>query len=142
VLRAGDVVVVRTGQAGVAAVVPTELHGANCIDLLIIRPNTIDPHYLVRVLNSDWTQKHIGKHSVGTIQSHFNLSALGDLPLPLPDLETQQSLVQELAGIAGKLDDTIERIKTQVRLLEEHRQALITAAVTGELEVTGRHEGK
>jgi type I restriction enzyme S subunit len=37
-LSAGDVVVVRTGQAGTAAVVPAELDGSNCIDLLIIRP--------------------------------------------------------------------------------------------------------
>ena len=33
----GDVVVVRTGQAGTAAVVPEKLDGANCIDLLIVR---------------------------------------------------------------------------------------------------------
>src|SRR5690606_26264127 len=37
-LRSGDVVVVRTGQAGSAAVVPPALDGANCIDLIIVRP--------------------------------------------------------------------------------------------------------
>ena len=34
---AGDVVIVRTGRAGVAVVVPPELDKANCIDLLIVR---------------------------------------------------------------------------------------------------------
>jgi type I restriction enzyme S subunit len=37
-LRSGDVVVVRTGQTGVAAVVPESLDGCNCIDLVIVRP--------------------------------------------------------------------------------------------------------
>lgn len=37
-LHAGDVVVVRTGQAGSAAVVPDWAAGANCVDLLILRP--------------------------------------------------------------------------------------------------------
>ena len=36
-IREGDVLIVRTGQAGAAAVVPADLDGANCIDLLIIR---------------------------------------------------------------------------------------------------------
>jgi type I restriction enzyme, S subunit len=33
----GDIVVVRTGQPGVAAVVDDRFHGANCIDLIIVR---------------------------------------------------------------------------------------------------------
>src|SRR5262249_55440645 len=37
VLRAGDAVVVRTGQAGAACVVPDSLDYCNCIDLVIVR---------------------------------------------------------------------------------------------------------
>jgi type I restriction enzyme, S subunit len=36
-LYAGDIVAVRTGQPGTAAVIPPELDGINCIDLIIIR---------------------------------------------------------------------------------------------------------
>ena len=50
------------GQAGAAAVVPAELDGANCIDLLIIRRSRkLRPRFLEYVLNSDWTAKHIGE---------------------------------------------------------------------------------
>ncbi|MEZ5246310.1 MAG: restriction endonuclease subunit S [Acidimicrobiales bacterium] len=79
-LAAGDVVVVRTGQAGAAAVVPQDLDGANCIDVLIIRPGRkVDPEFLQFVLNSDWTKKHIAEHSVGSIQAHFNVGSMKGL---------------------------------------------------------------
>ena len=137
-LRAGDVIVVRTGQAGAAAVVTPEFDGANCIDLLIIKPGRLNSDYLTFVLNSDWTQKHIRQHSVGTIQAHFNVGTMAELPLPVPPREVQQAIVHRLSQRAGIIDELYRRLNRQIDLLKEHRQALITAAVTGELEVSGR----
>lgn len=137
-LRVGDVVVVRTGQAGAAAVVTPEFDGANCIDLIIIKPGRLNPDYLTFVLNSDWTQKHIRQHSVGTIQAHFNISTMAELPLPVPPVRVQEEIVHRLCQRTGALDEVHRRLNCQIDLLQEHRQALITAAVTGELEVSGR----
>ena len=45
ILHKGDVVVVRTGYPGTAAVVPGELDGSNCADLVIFRPSSeLNPH--------------------------------------------------------------------------------------------------
>lgn len=136
-LRMGDVVAVRTGQAGAAAVVPAELDGANCIDLLLVRPGSLDPDFLVLVLNSDWTQKHIEQHSVGTIQSHFNVSALRDLPVPAASRAQQRELVDAADGQRRPLTAVAQHLSRQIDLLQEHRQALVTAAMTGELDVPG-----
>ena len=137
VLRVGDVVVVRTGQAGAAAVVPESLDGSNCIDLIIVRPGpALLPAYLEHVLNSDWTQKHIAAHSVGTIQSHFNVGAMKQLPVPVPPVELQREAVAEIDSASSRLDSIIDRMVDQVALMREHREALITAAVTGEIDVT------
>ena len=76
-LRSGDVVVVRTGQAGAAAKVPDELDGANAIDILIVRPGeNADADFLVWYLNSPLAASRIEHGSVGAIQGHFNVSAL------------------------------------------------------------------
>jgi type I restriction enzyme S subunit len=40
-VKAGDVVLVRTGQPGTAAVIPEELDGVNAIDLLITTPSIL-----------------------------------------------------------------------------------------------------
>lgn len=137
VLRAGDLVVVRTGQAGAAAVVPDQLEGANCIDLVIVRPGgRLLPRYLEYVLNSDWSQKHIAAHSVGTIQSHFNVGAMKHLPLPVPSMEEQGNVVDMLDLETASIDRTVKKMQAQVALFRERRQTLITAAVTGELDVS------
>ena len=46
-LAPGDVVVVRTGNPGIACVIPPTLFHANCSDLVIFRPGErLDPYYL------------------------------------------------------------------------------------------------
>lgn len=137
-LHEGDLVVVRTGQAGAACVVPPELDGINCIDVLIVRRSAaLDPWFLEYVINSDWTARHIEEHSVGTIQSHFNVGALKELPVPVPPLAVQRETSSKLRAVVAELDSMRSSLDRQIDLLIEHRQALITAAVTGELEIPG-----
>lgn len=134
----GDIVVVRTGQAGAACVVPPDLEGSNCVDLLIVRNSSeLDPRYLEYVINADWTIRHIEKHSVGTIQSHFNVESLKQLPIPVPPLDVQQETAAALDHATGQIDCLLQDLQSQIKLLTERRQALITAAVTGELAVPG-----
>jgi type I restriction enzyme S subunit len=138
VLHAGDVVVVRTGQTGAAAVVPPSLEGANCIDLVVIRAGPrVDAEFLQHVLNSDWAQKHIEKHSVGSIQSHFNVGAMKELPIPLIPASMQREVADRLGAIVERIDGICERLSHQIGLLVEHRRALVTAAITGELDIPG-----
>ena len=97
--------VVRTGQAGAACVVPEDMDGANCVDLLIVRRSPrLDPHFLEFVINSDWTIRHIEKHSVGSIQSHFNVESLKQLPVPVPPLVVQAQTSAKLRRIVADLD--------------------------------------
>jgi type I restriction enzyme S subunit len=58
-VKAGDVVLVRTGQPGTAAVIPEELDGVNAIDLLITTPckDIVDSVYLCSFFNSAWGKK-------------------------------------------------------------------------------------
>lgn len=135
-LHAGDLVTVRTGQAGATAVIPPELDGVNCIDLLITRPGSdASSDFLQFVLNSDWCRKHVAKHSVGSIQGHFNVEALKQLPIPVVDRSLQDALVARMRRASVRIEDLNRALEEQIALLREHRQALITAAVTGQLDV-------
>src|SRR5690606_36496913 len=68
-LREGDVVVVRTGRAGVAVVVPADFVGANCIDLLVVRRSlVVESNYLATYLNSWAAKTDVQFRSVGAIQ--------------------------------------------------------------------------
>jgi type I restriction enzyme S subunit len=130
-------VVVRTGQAGAAAVIPDELDGANCIDLLIVRRSrVILPGFLEHFLNSATAVRAVAEESVGSIQAHYNVGALKRLPVPVPAMAEQQSLLAELDAERHFMDITGAAYERQITLLRERREALISAAVTGHLDVT------
>lgn len=131
VLRSGDVLVVRTGQAGAAAVVPEWAVGGNCVDTLVVRCNgSLSPQYLESFLNSYTARRQIETLSVGAIQGHLNVGALQELVVPLPPRGEQDRLVRELQVDDAKLEALTEALAAQVGLLVERRQSLITSKVS------------
>lgn len=80
-----------------------------------------------------WSQIRAGLIQA-TIQ---NVSADRYLSLQVPDVRVhvQDELVNALVDAQTNIREVIDRLDRQIALLQEHRQALITAAVTGELEI-------
>jgi type I restriction enzyme S subunit len=138
ILRAGDLVIVRSGFAGAAALVPSDLDGANCVDLVVVRKcSAIVPKYLEYVVNSREAQEQVRYGSSGALLTHFNAVDAGNLAIPVRNIETQKAIVEELDSRFEQVEKLRSLLDRQIDLLEEHRQALITAAVTGEMEVPG-----
>lgn len=136
-LRAGDLVVVRTGQAGAAAVVTEEFDGVNCIDLVIVRPgDALTPRFAEYLLNSSYAKRHVAEFAVGSIQSHFNVAAMKAMPVPRRPLADQRRIVLEIDRAIEPIERALSQILKQDELLAERRQALITAAVMGQIDVT------
>ena len=101
---AGDVVVVRTGQAGTAAVVPKELDGANCIDLLIVRRSEqVLSQFVYYYLNSCTAISQAAELSVGAIQAHYNTSTLAQLVVPKIPTDEQSRIVTHLDQATGEI---------------------------------------
>lgn len=138
-LEAGDVVVVRTGQAGAAAVIPKHLHDCNAIDLLIAKPGaTLSSDFLAMYINSDVARGVVAAQSVGAIQAHFNVEALRNLLIPLLDLPHQLHLAATWQEESRAVDLTLRDVETAMHLARERRTALISAAVTGQIDVTAQ----
>ena len=132
----GDVVVVRTGQAGTAAVVPEKLDGANCIDLLIVRRSErVLSWFMYYYLNSRTAMSQATEQSVGAIQAHYNTSTLARLVVPEIPLDEQIRIVRYLDRETARIDALIAKVCQAIDLLKEFRTALISAAVTGKIDV-------
>lgn len=138
-LREDDVVVVRTGQAGTAARVPKEMDGYNAIDLLISRPHQeLTGEYLTLVINSQAVRGQISAGSVGAIQGHFNVESLRNLVLRIPTVRTQKSAVARWDEERTLIDAAIADAREAISLSKERRAAVISAAVTGKIDVHER----
>jgi len=119
-LKPGDVVIVRTGRPGTAAVIPAELPVANCADLVIVRPRPeLDPRFLAYYINTV-AQGYVSAHLVGAVQQHFNVSSAKALIIRLPNLEEQRRIV----SVLGAIDDKIDSNDRVARTLAEISDAL------------------
>ena len=131
-----DIVVVRTGQAGTAAIVPPLLNGMNCIDLLIIRrSNLLISRLLYYYLNSEAAISQADILSVGAIQAHYNTATLAKLLFPIVPYIEQEEIVEYLDRRTSAIDLLSEKIVAAIAFLKEYRAALISAAVTGKIDI-------
>jgi type I restriction enzyme, S subunit len=100
-LRAGDLVIARTGKAGTTATVPPELDGANAIDLIVATPNPAIAlaGYLEALLNSHLGRRIVSGESRGQVQQHFNVGSLKAASVPVPPLAQQHEFANRIATI-------------------------------------------
>ena len=60
---------------------------------------------------------------------------LSDTIIPLPSIAEQQGIVAYLDHETTRIDSLITKTQHSINLLKERRAALITAAVTGQIDV-------
>jgi type I restriction enzyme S subunit len=71
----------------------------------------------------------------GAAQPKLTSDRLGGIRLPKPTPTEQRAIAAYLAKATGKLHALIEKVNEAVERLQEYRTALITAAVTGKIDV-------
>lgn len=74
-LRSDDLVMVRVGEPGLAAVIPPEGDGCNCASMMIVRRHqSFDSRWLCAVMNSKIGRTQVENVQYGTAQKQFNIS--------------------------------------------------------------------
>lgn len=135
-LNAGDLVSVRTGNAGVTAVIPPEFDGCQCFTMLITTLNAGSlAEYYCYWMNSLPAQCYFSLEGWGTAQVNISVPILKALPVPIPPTSEQKEIVTYLDREVGKLDTLTAEAQRAIDLLQERRTALISAAVSGQIDV-------
>lgn len=67
-----------------------------------------------------------------------NKTIVGRMPLTLPTTDVQQEFIRVVAADAQRIDTLIAEAQHNIALSKERRAALITAAVTGQIDVSRR----
>jgi len=130
-LRAGDVLVVRTGYPGTSCVVSKEYDGANCIDLVIVRPKAgvIRSGFLSRYFNAPAGKSQAVAAKHGLAQQHLNVSAVKRTLVPVPSLEEQDEIDSALATVQRKIALITAKKDTLTALFRTLLHQLMTAQI-------------
>lgn len=83
----------------------------------------------------------IGSDDNGQVRTpRLSVWDLKRIPVHIPSLSEQESVVARLVDTAMLTQERIEDAVLAIALARERRAALITAAVTGQIDVTARHK--
>jgi len=139
ILEPGDVLIVQTGDIGQVAVVTDEFAGCNCHALIIVSPvrSMASGEWISWVLNSSYGVHSLLSIQTGALHPHLNCGDVKDIFIPLPPIAEQRSIVAHVVNQVLELDSLAAEAQRAIDLLQERRTALISAAVTGQIDVRG-----
>ena len=140
VVRPGDVIVstVRTYLRAVWMVTSDYADLVVSTGFAVLRPNPeLLPEFFGWFCRSSTFVDDVASRSYGVSYPGISASEIVSLAMPLPTQSAQQAIATRLNEKADNYRTLAQKLERQVVLLRERRQALITAAVTGELEVPG-----
>jgi type I restriction enzyme, S subunit len=132
--KRGDVIYSRNASAGIAAYVDTDQPFCMGQDVCLITSSEQDQRFLMYALNTIGVDQ-LAPIKIGSTITRINVDQIGELTIPVPPMETQRQIADALDYERERIDRLVQCIRHQIGLLREHRQALITAAVTGDLDI-------
>ncbi|AXA65423.1 restriction endonuclease subunit S [Pseudomonas oryzihabitans] len=138
-VRPGDIVMSIRASVGKCLPVPDELKIANLTQgtAKISAGHGIMRNFLLAFLNAEATQNYFDLMAKGATFKEITLDALRRTPVLLPPLGEQIKIDQFVAKKTGLLMEACKQAIQSVSLLQERRSALISAAVTGKIDVRG-----
>ncbi|MCL6539182.1 MAG: restriction endonuclease subunit S [Roseiflexus sp.] len=137
-LKPGDLVLARRGEIGRCAVVEPAQAGWLCGTGSLrarLRREVANPYYLALMFSHTLVSDTLVLESVGSTMDNLNTEILGSCRLPIPPLDEQQAIVEHITEETARLDALRAATERSIALLKERRAALISAAVTGQIDV-------
>lgn len=135
----GDILISRLNPPiGRACLVPQlSSRMVTSVDNVIVRPSShIDRQFIVHVLTSSEFFENTSNIARGTTMQRISRSALGKIRIPLPPLEEQREIARHVSSRTDAYRLISDKVGLSVDRLKEYRSALITSAVTGQIDVT------
>lgn len=139
-LKAGDILYCLRGSLGKNAMIDQIEGGSLASSLVALRDRRgagISTRYVFLLLNSHLEAAQRAAVSSGSAQPNMSVDSLRTFTFPLPPIETQQTIICHLDREVAEIDGTIVDAKIAITLSKERRAALISAAVTGKIDVRG-----
>ena len=133
----GDLLYSKNGTIGVSRVIDWDWGFSIFVSLCLIKPETnkVASKYLSAYLESKVTQNQIAIGAKSNTVTNLHLDKIKEFIICLPPLEEQTAILATLEVELCKIRGMLHVNNQAIMCLTEYRSALITAAVTGKIDV-------
>ncbi|MBF9072239.1 restriction endonuclease subunit S [Streptacidiphilus fuscans] len=131
---AGTVFLCRTASAGYSGIMGLDMATSQDFATWTCGPR-LSPEFLLWCLRA-MRRDLLGRLAMGSTHKTIYVPDLQMLRVPLPPLGEQLDAVASIRAETARIDSLVDKVTRQLDLLAERRQALITAAVTGQFDVS------
>jgi type I restriction enzyme S subunit len=134
-----DILIVKTGSTfGKVAYVSSAPHPMTINPQIAVFKNiTCDSRFLFYYVSSSYIQGLIRVSNTGSTIPTMTEATIMGFAISLPPIQEQVAIAAFLDLETSKIDRMIEKVEAAIAKLSEYRTALITAAVTGKIDVRG-----
>jgi type I restriction enzyme S subunit len=133
--RVGDIIYSRNATVGDAAQVTTKQRFCLGQDVCLIRAPKHHSRYFLYLFRSAPLMEQVESLMIGSTFRRINVGQIKAFWISAPPLPEQRAIADFLDRETTKIDKMIEKVETAIEKLQEYRTALITAAVTGKIDV-------
>lgn len=137
-VRHGDIIIstVRTYLRAISPINDPEPNLIVSTGFAVIRPKeSIESQFAAYALRAPYFVEEVVANSVGVSYPAINASELITFNIALPPLPEQCTIAEFLDHQTGQIDALIEKVLVSIEKLRKYRTALISAAVTGKIDV-------
>ena len=141
-LRQGDIVLTKDsvvrGRIAVPAFIVFQKSRVLCdylLALIRLKDDGALGKFIFLFFASKCSSQYFALEAQGVTIVHLSPTQLGKVPIPLPPLNEQREIASFLDRETAKLDALIHKSERLITLLREKRKALISAAVTGKIDL-------
>ena len=111
-----------------------EFPGRCTTEALVMAPTSIEPRFLRSVCLSSRFVGDVDASTFGSKMPRAEWGFIGNMPVPVPDPNTQRAIADHLDRETARLDALVAAKQRLLTLLAEKRRAVITRAVTRGLD--------
>lgn len=141
-VKAGNVIVstVRTYLRAIAFISPEDERCIVSTGFAVLCPKKIHSKYLSFFCLTAFFIENVVSRSTGVSYPAINAGEIGNISVVIPPLSEQQKIADFLDRETAKIDSLIKKEKKIIKKMKEYRTALISAAVTGKIDVRGEEK--
>jgi type I restriction enzyme S subunit len=135
--KRADIYMIKSGATtGVTAIVETDQEFNIWSPLAVIRCNDeTNPYFVLNFMRSLNFQEAVALNWNFGTQQNIGMGVIENLLCPVPSLNEQKAIADYLTSFTKQFNTLIAEANSAIELLKERRSALISAAVTGQIDV-------